>query len=224
MIKAIFWDNDGVLVDTEHLYFEACRDALRQVKVELSLADFVHRSLNLGQSPLALATGQGVSEATLKNLRHYKNERYAQLLREGALPMEGVVETLSSLQGKVAMAIVTSSQRDHFELIHRPNGLLHYFDFILTREDYQNSKPDPEPYLKALEMSGFCAEECLVVEDTRRGLEAARRAGLRCVVLPNRLAPNAPFEGAFRVLRDLRELPSLIHGPNSSKNHIPTTA
>lgn len=210
MIKAVFWDNDGVLVETEHLYFESCRDALRQIGVELSLQEFVHRSLNLGQSPLTLATERGVSEATLQTLRRYKNQRYSQLLREGPLPMEGVAETLTSLHGRVAMAIVTSSQREHFDLIHRHNGLLGYFDFVLTREDYQNSKPDPEPYLKALTMSGFCAEECLVVEDTKRGLQAARRAGLRCVVLPNHLAPDTRFDGAFRVLRDLRELPSLI--------------
>lgn len=210
MIKAIFWDNDGVLVDTEHLYFEASRDALRQVDIELTLAQFAHISLGLGKSSLCLASQQGIGDDTIATLRQYINSRYAELLQNGANPMEGAEETLAALHGKVTMAIVTSSRRDHFDLIHRNNDLLGFFDFILTREDYQHSKPNPEAYLKALKISGLQAEECLVIEDTLRGFEAARQAGLRCVVMPNRLAPDNNFNGAFQVIRELQEIPQLI--------------
>ncbi len=216
MIKAIFWDNDGVLVDTEHLYFEASRDALRQVDIELSMEQFAHISLGLGKSSLCLASEQGVSDSTLETLRQYINQRYAELLQNGAAPMTGASETLKALHGKVAMAIVTSSKREHFDLIHQNNGLLGFFDFILTREDYQYSKPNPEPYLKALEISGLRAEECLVIEDTRRGFEAARQAGMRCVVLPNRLAPDNEFDDAFQVISELQEVPPLVLGEISS--------
>lgn len=212
MIKAIFWDNDGVLVDTEHLYFEASRDALRQVGIELSMAQFAHISLGLGKSSLCLATQQGISDSTLETLRQYINQRYAELLQNGAAPMGGALETLTALHGKVSMAIVTSSRREHFDLIHQSNGLLGFFDFILTREDYQYSKPNPEPYLKALEISGLRADECLVIEDTRRGFEAAQQAGLRCIVMPNRLAPGNEFNDAFQVIRELQEVPPLILG------------
>ncbi len=210
MIKAIFWDNDGVLVDTEHLYFEASRDALRQVGIELTLPQFVHLTLDLGKSPLDLAARQGLSEHHLAALRQHKNRRYSELLQNGAEPMDGVAETLAALHGRVVMAIVTSSRRDHFDLIHRHNGLLDYFNFILTREDYRYSKPNPEPYLKALQVSGLRAAECLVIEDTRRGLEAARQAGLRCVVIPNRLAPDNSFDDAFQVIRELQEVKQLV--------------
>lgn len=210
MIKAIFWDNDGVLVDTEHLYFEANRDALRQVGIELTLAQFAHISLGLGKSSLCLASQQGIDDDTIAPLRQYINSRYAELLQNGANPMEGAEETLAALRGKVTMAIVTSSRRDHFDLIHRNNDLLGFFDFILTREDYQYSKPNPEAYLKALKISGLQAEECLVIEDTRRGFEAARQAGLRCIVMPNRLAPDNNFNGAFQVIRELQEIPQLV--------------
>jgi HAD superfamily hydrolase (TIGR01509 family) len=216
MIKAIFWDNDGVLVDTEHLYFEASRDALRQVGIELSMAQFAHISLGLGKSSLCLATQQGISDDTLATLRQYINQRYAELLQNGAAPMDGATATLAALHGKVAMAIVTSSRRDHFDLIHRNNGLLSFFDFILTREDYLHSKPNPEPYLKALKLSGLLAEECLVIEDTRRGLEAAHGAGLRCVVMPNRLTPDNTFEDAFGVICELQEISQLVLAENGS--------
>jgi len=216
MIKAIFWDNNGVLVDTEHLYFEASRDALRQVGIELSMAQFAHISLGLGKSSLCLATQQGISDDTLATLRQYINQRYAELLQNGAAPMDGATATLAALHGNVAMAIVTSSRRDHFDLIHRNNGLLSFFDFILTREDYLHSKPNPEPYLKALKLSGLLAEECLVIEDTRRGLEAAHGAGLRCVVMPNRLTPDNTFEDAFGVICELQEITQLVLAENGS--------
>lgn len=217
MVKAIFWDNDGVLVDTEHLYYEASCDALRQVGIELSLAQFAHLSLELGKSTLTLAAQQGVADSDIESLRQYKNRRYAELLQDGADPMDGAAETLAALHGKVAMAIVTSCRRDHFDLIHRRNGLLAYFDFILTREDYRYSKPNPEPYLKALELSGLQAEECLVVEDTRRGLEAAQRAGLRCVVLPNRLGSQNDFDDAYQVIRDLKQVQQLVLSQSDSQ-------
>jgi HAD superfamily hydrolase (TIGR01509 family) len=203
MLKAIFWDNDGILVDTEHLYYQACRETLQRVGIELSLPDFVRLTLDLGRSPVVLAAQQGFSAAEAAALRDEKNRRYAELLQNGAEPMAGALETLAVLHDKVVMGIVTSSRKDHFDLIHRKNGLLSYFDFILTREDYRYSKPNPEPYLKALARSKLAPSECLVVEDTRRGLQAALGAGLRCIVVPNRLAPDGDFPGAYRILPDL---------------------
>jgi HAD superfamily hydrolase (TIGR01509 family) len=206
MLRAIFWDNDGILVDTEHLYFEASRDALRQVDIDLSMEDFVCITLDRGQSPLVLAENRGHGPEKIENLRQFKNRRYSELLQKGAEPMDGVTEALAALHGRVNMAVVTSSRKDHFDLIHRNNGLLSYFDFILTREDYRHSKPAPEPYLKALAISGLPPEECLVIEDTQRGLQAALDAGLRCIVVPNRLAPENTYSGAYRILADLKQV------------------
>ncbi|MEZ4599912.1 MAG: HAD family phosphatase [Syntrophotaleaceae bacterium] len=206
MLKAIFWDNDGILVDTEHLYYQASREALEQVGIPLSLDDFAHLTLDQGLSPLMLAERNGHPREKIEELRLLKNRRYSELLQNGAEPIAGVTETLASLHGRVSMGIVTSSRKDHFDLIHQNNGLLSYFDFILTREDYVCSKPSPEPYLKALALSGLLPEECLVIEDTRRGLQAALEAGLRCIVIPSRLAPGDKFTGAYRVFPDLSQV------------------
>jgi HAD superfamily hydrolase (TIGR01509 family) len=108
------------------------------------------------------------------------------------------------------MGVVTSSQRGHFEIIHAATGLLRYFDFVLTREDYENSKPDPEPYLAGIAKTGFSAHECIAVEDTPRGLTAATGAGLKCVVIPNALTIGGDFTTAHQVLRDIRELPAAL--------------
>ncbi len=210
MIKGIFWDNDGVLVDTEALYFQATAEILQQVDVTLSRPEFVDISLVRGKSPIDLARARGIDDNGLKTLRDLRNSRYAELLRDGVPVLDGVEETLQALHGRVRMGIVTSSRRDHFEIIHSTTGLLKYFDFVLTREDYTFSKPHPEPYLTALARSGLSKDDCMVIEDSERGLRAALRAGLRCLITPGELTCHSDFPGAFRVLKSIRDLPETI--------------
>lgn len=212
MVKGIFWDNDGVLVDTEILYYQASAELLRGVGVELTPVAFAEISLRRGESVFDLAAHLPV--AKLAGLRQARDLRYAELLQQTEVRViAGVKEVLQEFSGRLRMGIVTSSQRRHFDLIHRTTGLRHYFDFILTREDYIQSKPHPEPYLAALARSGLRAQECLVVEDSERGLAAARQAGLRCVVVPGDLNRGSDFSAADHVLKNIRELPPLLFGP-----------
>ena len=206
MVKTILWDNDGLLVDTEQLYFSATRDVLSEVGIELTLDMFVRISLTHGQSAFDLAAEQGVSQEAIVKLREKRNRRYADLLKEGVPILDGVKVTLSQLLGKVAMGVVTGSRREHFEIIHQHSGLLPYFDLVLTREDYRRSKPDPDPYLTAIKTYGIEREHCLVVEDSERGLAAARAAGIRCIVVPNPLTKEGDFSGAYRVFQTIREV------------------
>lgn len=210
MIRGIFWDNDGILVDTEGLYCRASAEVLGELGIELTREEFVERSLRRGESVFALATERGHAEEIVRTLQKKRNDRYAALLAEGVEPLSGVEEVLRALYGRVHMAVVTSSRRRHFEIIHRHTGLLPYFDFVLTREDYERSKPDPEPYLTALARSGLSPEQCLVVEDTERGLCAAVAAGLRCLVVPGELTAGGDFGAAAAVLTSVRDIPKLL--------------
>lgn len=210
MIRAVFWDNDGVLVDTEKLYFQATRELLLRTGVVLTPALFKQISLYEGRSAFDLALEKGVPQEEIDRLHAERNRRYTELLAGGVRILEGVEETLGSLRGKVIQAIVTSSRRSHFDAMHVGTGLLSFFDFILTREDYGLSKPDPEPYRLALKRSGCLPEECLVVEDSERGLRAAAAAGMRCIVVPNDLTRGTAFAGAWRILSSCREIPAEI--------------
>lgn len=206
-LEWIFWDNDGVLVDTEDLYFQASAELLREAGVELSREQFVEISLRRGESVFDLAEGD---KPYLDSLRERRNRRYAELLAQGVVPIAGVVETLRALHGRFRMAIVTSSHRDHFDLIHQTTGLRGYFDFILTREDYRHTKPHPEPYLTALARSVGDPARCLVVEDSQRGLEAAIAAGIKCLVIPGHLNRHSDFSTAHAILDDIAEVPGYL--------------
>jgi HAD superfamily hydrolase (TIGR01509 family) len=206
----IFWDNDGVLVDTERYYLQANREALRKIGIALSEAQFARISLTEGRSVFDLAKAQGLPEQTVDDLRSWRDARYAALLSNEELTLAGASKVLAQLHGKISMAIVTSSQKNHFDIIHRRSGLLPFFDFCLTREDYVRSKPAAEPYLLALQLSRQQADKVLVIEDSPRGLAAAKAAGLTCWVIPGEHTMQRAFPDADRILRSLDEIPALI--------------
>ncbi len=202
----LFWDNDGVLVATEELYFRACAEALAQVGIELDLATFQTISLQRGESVFQLVSDPGLRET----LRSWRDARYRELLAGGAPLLPEVRQTLDLLRGKVRMAIVTGCRRDHFQVMHRDSGLLAYFDFVLVREDYRQAKPHPEPYLLALARSGADPARCVVIEDSQRGAVSAARAGLDCIVIPGPLNTGGDFHSARWHIESLSELPALL--------------
>lgn len=206
MIKAIFWDNDGVLVDTERLYYLATQRMLATVGIHLSKELFVEFSLVHGKGAWHLAEEKGVTPDHIDRLRNERNVIYGKMLQEEDIIIDGARDALETLSRRYLMGIVTSSRPEHFEIIHRRTGFLKYFQFTITRDEYTHSKPDPEPYLLALERSGHSAKECLVIEDSERGLIAANKAGLRCIVIPNEFTKASNFAGAYKVMRDLKEL------------------
>jgi beta-phosphoglucomutase-like phosphatase (HAD superfamily) len=101
------------------------------------------------------------------------------------------------------MAIVTGCHRQQLQLMHGSNGLLPRFDAIVTGDDCANAKPHPELYLAGLKALGVKAEHCLAIEDSGRGLAAARAAGIRCIVVPTVLTHMLDFSGALAVEPDV---------------------
>ena len=220
MIEAIFWDNDGVLVDTEHLYFEATRRVLSSIGIELTETDYRDLFLVRGTGAWHLAEARGIEQAQIDALKSARNALYATLLAEAPRLIPGVSETLQALHGRYAMGIVTSSRRDHFDVIHRDTGVLKYFEFVITADDCPRTKPCPDPYLRALERSGRPAAACLAIEDSQRGLDAATTAGIRCLIIPSRLTSPQKFEDALAVLPSVVELPDFLRALRASNPQI----
>lgn len=210
MVEAILWDNDGVLVDTECLFFESTRRTLARIGVELTLGQFMELSMRQGRSVFQLAVDHGWDKEEIAVLKRERDLLYSDMLGNQTRVLPGVRETLSLLHGRMRMAVVTSSQRQHFDRMHAGLGLTGYFEFVLAREDYSETKPNPESYLLGLERLGMTAATCVAVEDSERGLAAARDAGLRCLVVPNDMTRNCSFQGAFRILAGVAGVPDAL--------------
>ena len=177
--RAILWDNDGVLVDTEKWFFEANRLELAALGVTTTWEQFAEINLTQGVSLLSLS---GLEGQHLRNLYERRDARYSELLQTVDLTIPGMLGLLGRMKEHLfTTGIVTSSKREHFDLIHGRSGVLEHIDFAIVREDYLKAKPYPDSYLAGIQRAGLSAGNCIAVEDSPRGIAAARAAGLECV-------------------------------------------
>ncbi|MFL5305597.1 MAG: HAD family hydrolase [Polyangia bacterium] len=203
MFDAILFDNDGVLVDTESLYYRANRDVLATAGVDLDEATYVELYLRQGVGAFHLAAARGLSPDQIVALRAARNRRYNELVAHEDILIPGVFELVRRLSDRYRLAIVTSAEPEPFARTHARTGLLPFFELVLTRADTVRAKPDPDPYLLAVSRLGLAGAQCLVIEDSERGLRAAKAAGLSCWVVPSGLTHGSDFSAADAVLPDL---------------------
>jgi HAD superfamily hydrolase (TIGR01509 family) len=209
-LRYVLWDNDGVLVDTEEGYFRATHRALAECGVDLDRARYMARRAQ-GLSSWDLPEVLALDPRMREQQRAARDAYYQQFIRGASREIPGVRGVLGELYGRYRMAIVTTSNRRNFELLHAEGSLLRHMEFALTREDFVDGKPSPDGYLTALERFGAAPDEAIVVEDSAQGLNAARAAGIRCVIVRNAFFRDAhAFDGAAHVLDSIVELPGAI--------------
>ena len=214
MKKYILFDHDGVLVDTEFWYYKAGERALADIGFTMDRDQYL-RDMAQGGATWAQAIAAGVDDQTISRQREVRNAYYQEYLRTEDIEIEGVLETLDVLAGQYRMAIVTTSKRADFALIHERRSILDYMEFYLAREDCEQAKPHPEPYLRGLQRLGATAAETVVVEDSARGLMSALAAGIDCIVVANEFTASHDLSRATAKVATFRELPSAMKGLTS---------
>ena len=214
MLEMIFWDNDGVLVDTEPLFFRATAEVLAEHGVKLTEASFQEISLRQGRSVFE-ALGADVSQNERAALRDRRNSLFAEYLARGGHLIDGVAAVLAELAPHYRMAVVTSCKREHFDTVHADTNVRGHFEFVLALEDYPRTKPRPDPYLAALARAGVHADQAVAVEDSPRGVRAAVAAGIPCIAIPRGLTRDGDFGGAWVCLRSVVEIPPLLRHSNA---------
>jgi beta-phosphoglucomutase len=186
-IRAVIFDFNGVLVDDEHVHFELFREALAHLGVPLDQAAYLERYLGFddrGAFTAALIdTGREAPVSLVDELVARKAARYAEVAAAGLRVFPGAAETLRALSDVYAVAICSGALRSEIEGALRWLGVYHCVQAITSAEDTTRCKPDPEGYLITLDRlrdgrPDLVAEECLVIEDSMAGIEAARRAGM----------------------------------------------
>ncbi len=182
MKTTILWDHDGVLVDTEPWYYEATRLQLGELGIPLPRDEYLKDMAKL----------------------------YQHFLLTRDIEIEGVEAVLELLSEDYDMAIVTTSKREDFTLIHRQRSITKHMAFVLANGDYPRSKPHPDPYLTALDRFGVTRQETVVVEDSQRGLRAAVAARIDCVVVKNEFVQAQDLSAATHQIDSLAMLPDLL--------------
>ncbi len=208
--KAILWDNDGVLVDTEKYFYEAARQILKKAGIDFTKQMFTEFVLVKAIGPWHLLKEHGYKNDTILRMKAERDDLYQYYLQHENILIDGVNEVLEEFCGRMIMGIVTSSKPRHFYAIHSRTSILKYIDFVVTPEDYKMYKPDPDPYLTGWGKTNLGKDQCIVVEDSRRGLLSARSAGLDCIVIPTEMTLHSDFSEADLVLHHLTELKKFL--------------
>ena len=210
MKKYILFDNDGVLVDTENWYFEANKKALKELGLNLHM-DVYQEIMARGGTAGELAIQAGVKTEIIDKKRVHRDIYYQEFLNTKDLEIPNVKKVLKSLSKKYKMAIVTTSRRVDFELIHKNRGISDYMQFILCVEDYKRAKPYPDPYLKGLELFNASKEQTIVVEDSQRGLTSAVNANIECVIVKNEFTITQDFSKAKYFIDKFEHLETILN-------------
>jgi HAD superfamily hydrolase (TIGR01509 family) len=209
MKKFILFDHDGVLVDTEQWYFKAGERALADIGFKLHKLQYL-KDMNQSGGTWFQARAAGIPEEIIKQQITVRDGYYQEYLRTMPIEIEGVEDALELLKQHVKMGIVTTAKRADFDLIHEHRNITQFMEFVIVREDYDNPKPHPAPYLMGLERFQAKGEETLVVEDTYRGLSAAVAAGIECAIVENKFTKSHDFSNATYKIGRLSELVKII--------------
>lgn len=194
MIKALIFDFDGLILDTETAWYEAYRKTLREVyQYDLTVDEFV-QCVGTSTEVLYQHLQQVLNQPIDGEKLHAQAGRWHAKQVSQLGPRSGVASYLADAQKMgLQVALATSSTRawitEHLSRLQ----LMPYFDHFITQDDVEKIKPAPDLFLKAIEVLGIQPEAALVFEDSLNGLIAANKAGLRTVIVPNSLTEHLPF-------------------------------
>ena len=190
MIKAVLWDVDGVLIDTAPFHYQAWRTLFASLGKELSRAEFL-KTFGLRNDDTLQSILGPLPDDRLQELGHRKEEIFREAIRGHIAPMPGAVEIVRRLRrAGVRQAVVSSAPRDNVVETLRALSIEGEFQELITEEDVGRGKPDPQGYVLAAERLGVPPSDCVVIEDAPAGVEAAKRAGARCIGLAAGRAPE----------------------------------
>jgi HAD superfamily hydrolase (TIGR01509 family) len=203
MFQSLILDMDGLMVDTERLYWQTMREVAgryhRQVPHEVLLK-------MMGRGPLEsmriFVQELGLPE-TPERILAAREDMMVEHFRRDLRPMPGLTQLLEYARGRFRLAVATGSPRKFMPEILGRLGIMDLFDAVETGDEVTRGKPDPEIYLKAAAKLAVPADECIVLEDSENGVRAAHAAGCYVIAVPSDYTRAQDFRQADAVVGDL---------------------
>lgn len=198
---------DGVLVDNASFHYRAWREVLGMRGIKLSRRKY-DELLN-GKTPEETARtlfGDRISVAESRELNDQKDSLYRSIYRGAVVPIPGLLPFLESLDSAaVPMALATSANPENIELVLAGTDTRRFFPVIVDATMVKRGKPDPEIFEKAAALLGEKPANCVIFEDSKFGLAAAKASGAKVVALATTLRPKQIVD-ADRIIRDYTDL------------------
>lgn len=216
MLKAIVFDFDGIIVDSEPLHYRAFQKALEPLGAGFSWAEYVATYMGFDDRDAFReafrAAGMLLADEKLAEMIALKASLFHEVAAEGVTPYPGVLQLILSLSGTTPLALCSGALRSDIEPVLRMVSLSTAFDCMVTAEEVSHSKPDPASYCLAIEKlqqffpaAGITAAEAIAIEDTPAGITSAKRAGLKVLAVTNSY-PAAELQAADRIVASLADI------------------
>lgn len=207
-IKAVFFDRDGVIIDTDPVVISSAKESFRRLGFNMQSEDIeqiIGRSYTVYKDFFLSKWDFDFDE-----YRKVQNELFYENL-DKAKVFPDTLNLIKYLYKKgIPMAVTTSSGKEGTLLILKKLGIDYMFQEIITRDDCTKLKPDPSLYLLTVKRMGIDPEYCVAVEDTSIGVEAAINAGIKCIAIPNGLTSGQDFSKANACLKSAKEMETVI--------------
>ena len=183
--SAVIWDVDGTLVDTAELHFQAWQALMDQIGKVFTRADFAATFGLRNADILDKLFGTQLSDEKLAELGERKESIYRAAARQhGVTLLPGVRALLEGLHAAgFKQAIGSSAPRENINLILKSTKMDSSFETIVSVEEIQRGKPDPQIFQIAADKLAMAYDQCLVVEDAVAGVQAAKAAGMKCIAV-----------------------------------------
>ena len=196
MLKSVIFDFDGVITDSEILHLRAFNQSLAQYGIEITKNDYYTMYLGFNDTDCyKLLIEKGLlkmDEQQINTLMIQKKQIFEQLAKAEGKMIEGVRAFLNMLeQNNIPMAICSGSLLTEVEMVLEEARLRHLFEVVVSGEQVKKGKPDPEGFLLTLQRlnenleNPITANQCIVIEDSHWGLEAAKAAGMHTIAVTN---------------------------------------
>ncbi|MGD9131345.1 MAG: HAD family phosphatase [Candidatus Bathyarchaeota archaeon] len=185
MIKAVIFDWDGTLADTKEAVVQSFQKVLGEAGCRVS-DTFIERRMGIGTKKTIIEAFRErhmrLDVSTLEKLANEKIRIQAELTQIVRL-FDGVAELLEALQGKTKIALATMSNRKVVDKLLPAKKIERYFDVVVTADEIDKPKPNPEVFLVSAAKLEVKPEDCVVVEDSVFGVRAAKAAGMKCIAV-----------------------------------------
>jgi beta-phosphoglucomutase len=181
---AVIWDVDGTLVDTAELHFQAWAKLTKERKLPFTRADFAATFGRRNPDIIRQLFGKERSDREVAELGDKKEELYREAAGRGVKLVSGARALLEALEeAGFRQAIGSSAPRANLDLILRLTGTERFFEAVVSMEDIQRGKPDPQVFQVAAERLGMPAGRCVVIEDAVAGVQAAKAGRMKCIAV-----------------------------------------
>lgn len=205
MIKAIVFDFDGLILDTEFVLYEVFCDLLKDHSADLSIAEYASFIGTDSEELYAFIESHVKGKMTKQEIieeshRIHKEKLMSPIAREG---VHDYLQEAKKLGLKIGLA--SSSNREWVTHFLQELKIIDYFDVIQTSDDVEKVKPDPTLYSNVINKMNITPSEAIAFEDSANGAKAAISAGLKCVIVPNAVSENLVFENYQLRLSNMKE-------------------